>query len=118
VVAQYLAIRAESIVGVKNLFAQPPASDVEKAAEWLAGMTPEECADIEPAIRLAYKHHKDGAQGWTNPDMSKVGFMFACIVRGWPDLREELHGCAPTPKVVNRFGKPEPEHPVTRSRYR
>jgi hypothetical protein len=99
VVAKYLAIRAETIGGAKNLFAQPPQSDVTKAAEWIASMTAEECADIEPAIRLACKHVQEGAQGWTNPDMKRVGFGFACIVRAWPDLREELHGCAPKVKT-------------------
>jgi hypothetical protein len=117
VVSQYLAIRAETIGGAKNLFAQPPTSDVTKAAEWIAAMTPEECSDIEPAIRLACKHVKDGAQGWTNPDMTKVGFMFGCIVRAWPDLREELHNCAPKPKTVDRNGKQEPPRRSTPVRY-
>lgn len=103
VVAKYLAIRSELIVGhvngAKTVFPSPQESDLTKAATWVAGMNQEECEDIEPAIRLACQHVKDGAKGWTNPDMTKVGFMFACIVRAWPDLREELHNCAPVVKT-------------------
>jgi hypothetical protein len=99
VVAQYLSIRAEVVVGyvvgASGLFQQPQTGDIAKAAEWLASMSPEDCADIEPAIRLACQHVKDAAPGWNKPDMAKVGFLFGCIVRSWPDLREELHGCAP-----------------------
>jgi hypothetical protein len=109
VVSMYLAIRAETIGGAKKLFAQPQASDVEKAASWLSSMTPEDCKDLEPAIRLACRHVKDGAQGWTHPDMVKVGFLFGCIVRGWPDLREELHECAPKPRVSDRNGEEKPK---------
>ena len=105
VVSMYLAIRAGAIGGANKLFAQPQPSDVTKAAEWLASIPADDCVDIEPAIRLALKHVADGSQGWTNPDMKRVGFGFACIVRSWPDLREELHGCAPkaiTPRQENR----------------
>ena len=109
VVSMYLAIRAETIGGAKKLFAQPQPSDVEKAASWLSSMTPEDSKDLEPAIRLACRHVKDGAQGWTHPDMVKVGFLFGCIVRGWPDLREELHECAPKPRVSDRNGEEKPK---------
>jgi hypothetical protein len=122
VVAKYLAIRSELVVGhvqgANGLGLNPQPGEVEKAAAWIANMTPEECVDIEPAIRLTCQHVKDGAHGWTDPRMVKVGFLFACIVQGWSDLREELHNCAPKAKPVNRFGHPEPERTVTHSRYR
>lgn len=99
VVTRYLAIRAEvvvgSVAGAKGLFQPPSPSDVEKAAAWISTMTPEECADIEPAIHLACQHVRDGAAGWAKPEMAKAGFLFGSIVRSWPDLREEIHGCAP-----------------------
>jgi hypothetical protein len=62
---------------------------------------PEDCEDIEPVIRLAVCHVKNGHQGWTNPAMTKIGFLFGCIVRSWPDLREELHGCQPKVAVAS-----------------
>jgi hypothetical protein len=111
VVAKYLAIRAELIVGhvqgANGIGLTPQNGEVKRASTWIASMAPEECADIDPAIRLVCQHVKDGVQGWTDPRMTKVGFLFACIVQGWSDLREELHGCAPKPKPFDRFGKPE-----------
>lgn len=113
VVARYLAIRAEEIVGhvdgAKGLSPSPPDSDVEKAAAWISGMSAEESDDIEPAIRLACRHVRRGDPGWNKPEMTKIGYLFGCIVRSWPDLREELHNCAPRPPPqADRFGKQEP----------
>lgn len=103
VVARYLALRAEIVVGhvagAHGLSVQPQESDVDKAATWLSGVPPDVCADIEPAMRLACEHVRDGTPGWNKPEMAKVGYLFGCIVRSWPDLREELHGCAP--KLAN-----------------
>jgi hypothetical protein len=117
VVDLYLRLRAELVVGhvqgANGIFQQPQPGDVAKASEWLASVAPEECADIEPAIRLACQHVAAGAQGWARPEMAKVGYLFGCIVRSWPDLREELHGCAPKLKTVDRNGKPERESEVT-----
>jgi hypothetical protein len=116
VVVKYLAIRAAEIVGQVNgangLSPSPSDSDVQKAAIWIAGMRADECSDIEPAIRLACQHVKRGDDGWNKTEMTKVGFLFGSIVRNWPDLREELHGCAPKPrsgKAVYRFGRHDPE---------
>jgi hypothetical protein len=112
VVSQFLAIRAELLgAGGKNLFAQPANGDVEKCSQWLASMLADDCADIEPAIRLACKHVAAGDQGWTHPDMAKTCFLFGAIVRSWPDLREELHGCAP----VRLVPKQKHEDPQRRS---
>lgn len=108
VVRMFLTIRGQVIggaVGVSTPFAQPQRNEIEKAEKWLAGMTAEESADIEPAIRLACKHVADGAQGWTHESITKTGFLFGAIVTNWRDLREELHGCAPKaakPKVKER----------------
>jgi hypothetical protein len=117
VVDMYLRLRAELVVGhvqgANGIFQQPQPGDVAKASEWLASVAPEECADIEPAIRLACQHVADGSQGWARPEMAKVGYLFGCIVRSWPDLREELHGCAPKLKTVDRNGKTEREPEVT-----
>jgi hypothetical protein len=95
VVTKYISMRAEIIGGSKTPFAQPSESDVEKAATWISTMAPADCADIEPAIRLACEHVQRGEAGWNKPEMGKVGYLFGCIVRSWPDLREELHDCAP-----------------------
>jgi hypothetical protein len=99
VVERFLAIRSEMLVGqvpgANGIFQQPQSSDIEKAASWLSGVSADECLDIEPSIRLACSHVRDGAQGWAKPEMAKVGYLFGCIVRSWPDLREELHGCSP-----------------------
>jgi hypothetical protein len=117
VVDMYLRLRAEIVVGyvqgANGIFQNPQPGDVAKASEWLASVAPDECADIEPAIRLACKHVAAGAQGWARPEMAKVGYLFGCIVRSWPDLREELHGCSPKLKTCDRNGKLEREPEVT-----
>jgi hypothetical protein len=103
VVSRYLAIRAETLVGqlpgASGIFVQPQEAQVEKAASWLASMAPDDCADIEPAMRLACEHVRNGKPGWSKPEFSKVAFLFGAIVTSWPDLREELHNCAP--KITN-----------------
>ena len=106
VVSQFLAIRAE-VLEVGEPFAQPSDGQQEKAAPWLAAMDSDAVADIEPAIRLALQHVKRGDPGWTNPAMTKAGFLWGSIIAQWSDLREELHGCAPTPvKPSDKFATP------------
>ena len=106
VVSQFLAIRAE-VLEVGEPFAQPSDGQQEKAAPWLASMDSDAVADVEPAIRLALQHVKRGDPGWTNPAMTKAGFLWGSIIAQWSDLREELHGCAPTPtKPSDKFATP------------
>lgn len=98
VVYKFLAIRAEMLGGASGVgtpFMQPQRGDVEKAVSWLSSMDPPDVEDIEPAIRLACKHVVAGDSGWTKPEMTKVGYLWAAILRNWTDLREEIHGCAP-----------------------
>jgi len=62
--------------------------------------------DIEPAIALACKHVRDGVNGWSDPKMTDPNFLFGSFVSRWSGLREELHGCSPKPKAVDRNGAP------------
>lgn len=108
VVRIFLTTRAQVIggsVGVEKPFSQPQQSEIDKAERWLSTMSPEDAKDIEPAIRLACEHVRDGVEGWTHGSITKTGFLFGAIVTNWRDLREELHGCAPKvakPRTVNR----------------
>lgn len=112
VVSMFLGIRTE-ILGQagrveRSIFAQPAQTELDKAGKWISTMTAEESSDIEPAIRLACKHVKDGANGWTHEALSKSGFLLGSIVQNWRDLREELHGCAPVVKPRKPDGEPKP----------
>lgn len=108
VVQMFLNTRARVIggsVGVEKPFSQAQQGEIEKAERWLSTMSPEDAKDIEPAIRLACEHVRDGVEGWTHGSITKTGFLFGAIVTNWRDLREELHGCAPKvakPRTVNR----------------
>jgi hypothetical protein len=113
VVRMFLNTRAQVIggsTGIEKPFAQPQQSEIEKAERWLSTMSPDEAKDIEPAIRLACEHVRDGSEGWTHGSITKTGFLFGAIVTNWRDLCEELHGCAPKPK---KKAAPE-QKPATR----
>jgi hypothetical protein len=107
-VSQFMAIRAE-IVGGNKLFSQPQQGEIEKASQWLSTVNVDDVADIVPAIKLACKHAAARDDGWNHPAITKTGFLFGAFVKNWVDLREELHGCAPNPKKVDRSGRPERE---------
>ena len=94
VVAQFLAIRAETLQ-VRKLFATPQPAEINKAARWLEAMPADAVPDIEPAIRLAFQHVKNGDRGWTNTEHGKVAFMWGAFTSKWCELREELHGEKP-----------------------
>jgi hypothetical protein len=94
VLTRFGAIRAETCGG-KATFWQPSQTAVDKAAAWLVDMPLDGVADIEPAIRLACVHVKDGSNGWADPKMMDPNFLFGSFVSRWSGLREELHGCAP-----------------------
>lgn len=108
VVQMFLSTRARVIggsVGVEKPFSQAQQGEIEKAERWLSTMSAEDARDIEPAIRLACEHVRDGVEGWTHGSITKTGFLFGAIVTNWRDLREELHGCAPKvakPRTVDR----------------
>jgi hypothetical protein len=116
VVSTFLTIRAKVIgggQGVSTPFAQPQPNELDKAERWLAGMTPGDAEDIEPAIRLACQHVVDGKSGWTHEAIRKTGFLLSAIISNWRDLREELHGVAPAvngvlPQPNNHRGRAEP----------
>lgn len=114
VVRMFLNTRAQVIggsTGVDKPFSQPQQSEIDKAERWLSTMSPEDAKDIEPAIRLACEHVRDGSEGWTHGSITKTGFLFGAIVTNWRDLREELHGCAPN--VAKPKGKDKPAPTVT-----
>ena len=108
VVSQFLAIRAESMQ-LSGGFAQPQPGEIDKASRWLEAMSADAVPDIEPAIRLAFGHVKNGDRGWTNQEHDKIGFMWGAFCSKWCELREELHGekpKMPEQKTQQRPGQP------------
>jgi hypothetical protein len=111
VVALFLRIRSE-ILNVPP-FANPLESDVEKASEWLSSSVELAQVDkIEPAMRLAVEHVRDGVDGWNGQSMTKIGMLWGSFIRSWYDLLEELAGCSPKAKAKTNVGRVQ-EQPKT-----
>jgi hypothetical protein len=73
--------------------ARDPKGDAGTFASLLG---PEEAADVEPSMRLAFGHIRDGRKGWNDPrHASDVSFAFGAWKSGFHGLREEIHGRAP-----------------------
>lgn len=95
VLTKFGAIRAE-LCGGKALFWQPSQQTVDKAAAWLSEMPLDAVVDLEPVIKAACIHIRDGDEGWTDKRLADPNFLFGSVVARWSALREELHNCAPT----------------------
>jgi hypothetical protein len=53
-------------------------------------------ADVEPSMRLALEHIRDGVKGWHDPRLAKdPSFSFGAWKSGFHALREEMHRKAP-----------------------
>jgi hypothetical protein len=56
----------------------------------------DEASDVEPTMRRALEHIRDGVKGWSDPRLAKdPSFAFGAWKSGFHALREELAGCAP-----------------------
>jgi hypothetical protein len=66
-----------------------------KAATFAEQLTPDEAADVEATMRLAFEHIRAGSVGWTDSRIADAEFAFGTWKSKFGSLREELHGCAP-----------------------
>jgi hypothetical protein len=65
------------------------------AHQFAAMLGQQEIQDIEPTMRLALEHIRDGAEGWKHPRMKDPSFAFGAWKAGFHGLREELAKRAP-----------------------
>jgi hypothetical protein len=66
------------------------------AGSFAALLAPEEIADVEPTMRLALEHIRDGVAGWNREQHARdPSFAFGAWKSGFHGLREELHGRGP-----------------------
>lgn len=69
-----------------------------KATAFAEGLSPEEQADVEATMLLAWEHVKAGDEGWSDPRFGSIAFAFAAWCSSFTNLREELHGISPSTK--------------------
>ncbi len=69
-----------------------PGDSKGVAGTFAERLSPEERLDVEPTMLLAWQHIRDGADGWTNPELSNPSFAFASWRVHFTQLREEHHG--------------------------
>ncbi|MCU0693748.1 MAG: hypothetical protein MUF54_20355 [Polyangiaceae bacterium] len=86
------------------------------AEAFAAKLTADEIADIEPTMRLALEHIRNGAEGWTDGRLKDPSFAFGRWKSGFTALREEHHGRAPkVAKPITERQRPGQELKVVRT---
>lgn len=78
-----------------------------KASSFAEKLTEDEAKDVEATMRLALTRIRDGAVGWNDPRHAGGSFAFGAWCSQFADLREAVHGCAPTVKPKPSQSRPD-----------